>query len=101
MADYRNSNPFRQLEQTEIVDIKQHLHYYHGFDLNGELNMDTLSPYLLRVLDKVSSNLECYINYLENDRVNSIQNLWQKKDYRKVKAITHLSADEFVTGYTI
>lgn len=75
MAGYRNSNPFQQLEQTEINDIKQHLHYYHGFQLHDDLNMNTVSPYLLRVLDKVSSNLECYIEYLENNRVNSIQNL--------------------------
>ncbi len=75
MADYKNSNPFQQLEQTEITDIKQHLHHYHGFDLNDELNMNTVIPYLLRVLDKVSSNLECYINDLENNQVHSIQNL--------------------------
>ncbi|WP_200894122.1 hypothetical protein [Flavobacterium sp. 316] len=72
MADYRNSNPFLQLEQTEIVNIKEHLHNYHGFHLNDDLNMDTVSPYLLIVLDKVSSNLECYINCLENNQVNSI-----------------------------
>ncbi|QFG52962.1 hypothetical protein [Chryseobacterium sp.] len=75
MADYRNSNPFQQLDQTEIIDIKQHLHNYHGFHLNDDLNMDTVSPYLLRVLDKVSSNLECYIEYLENNQVSSIQTL--------------------------
>ena len=75
MADYKNSNPFQQLDQNEIIDIKQHLHNYHGFQLNDDLNMNTVSPYLLRVLDKVSSNLACYIEYLENNRVNSIQNL--------------------------
>lgn len=75
MADYRNSNPFQQLDQTEITDIKQHLHNNHGFNLCDDLNMETVSPYLLRVLDKVSSNLECYIVYLESNRVNSIQSL--------------------------
>lgn len=75
MANYKNSNPFQQLGQAEIADIKQHLHNYHGFELNDELNMDTVSPYLLRVLDKVSSNLECYIEYLENNRINNIHSL--------------------------
>lgn len=75
MADYKNSNPFQQIEQTEINDIKQHLHNYHGFQLVDQLTMDSVSPYLLRVLDKVSGNLECYIEYLENNRVDSIQNL--------------------------
>ena len=75
MADYRNSNPFQQLEQTEINNIKQHLHNYHGFQLSDTLNMDTVTPYLLRVLDKVSSNLECYIGYLESNRIGSLHNL--------------------------
>jgi len=75
MADYKNSNPFQQIEKTEINDIKQHLHNYHGFQLVDPLNMDTVSPYLLRVLDKVSSNLECYIEYLEKKRVDSVENI--------------------------
>lgn len=75
MADYRNSNPFQQLEQAEIMDIKQHLHNYHGFQLSDPLNMDTVKPYLLRVLDKVSSNLECYIEHLQNNRIDRIQNI--------------------------
>jgi hypothetical protein len=75
MANYRNSNPFQQLGQTEINDIKQHLHYYHGFRLTDNLNMNTVSPYLLSVLDKVSDNLECYIKYLEENREDSVQNL--------------------------
>lgn len=75
MADYRNSNPFQQIEPTEINYIKQHLHSYHGFNLADPLNMDTVSPYLLRVLDKVSSNLEPYIVYIENYRIDSIQNI--------------------------
>lgn len=65
MADYRNENPFQQLPINEINDIKQHLNNYHGFPLEDDLSMTTVSPYLLRVLDKVSSNLECYIRSLE------------------------------------
>lgn len=75
MADYRNSNPFDQLTQAEINDIKQHLHNYHAFNLADELNMTTISPYLLKVLDKVSSNLSCYIEYIENNRIGGIANL--------------------------
>ena len=75
MADYRNSNPFQQLEQTEIDDIKQHLHNYHGFHLTNPLNIDTIIPYLLKVLEKVSGNLECYIEYLENNETDNIKNI--------------------------
>jgi hypothetical protein len=72
MANYKNSNPFQQLTQIEISDIKQHLHNYHGFSLSDDLNMETISPYLLKVLDKVSSNLECYIIFLKENRIGDI-----------------------------
>jgi hypothetical protein len=75
MADYKNSNPFQQLEQTEIDDIKRHLHHYHYFNLENPLNMDTITPYLLKVLEKVSGNLECYIEHLENNETDDIQNI--------------------------
>jgi hypothetical protein len=75
LADYQNSNPFEQLDQAEINSIKQHLHSYHGFQQSDPLTMETITPYLLRVLDKVSNNLECYIEHLENNRVNNVQNL--------------------------
>lgn len=75
MADYRNSDPFNYVAQTEVDDIKQHLHSYHGFQLSEPLTMQTMSPFLLQVLDKVSGNLECYIQDLEDQKVSSIQSL--------------------------
>lgn len=72
MADYRNENPFGQLPIDEINDIKQHLNNYHGFPLEEGLSMTTIEPYLLRVLDKVSSNLEYYIVRIENGIVPDI-----------------------------
>lgn len=75
MADYKNSNPFQQLTQMEINDIKQHLHNYHGFSLSESLSMETVSPFLIKVLDKVSGNLGCYIDDLENNKVGGIQSI--------------------------
>ncbi|MES2874333.1 MAG: hypothetical protein V4708_11470 [Bacteroidota bacterium] len=72
LADYRNKNPFRQLSSIEIKYIKQHLHEYHNFPLTDDLSIATVSPYLLKVLDKVSDNLECYIVDLESDSVGTI-----------------------------
>lgn len=40
MADYRNANPFQQLTQGELNDIKQHLHDYHSFPLTIDLNLE-------------------------------------------------------------
>ena len=75
LADYKNNNPFQQLTPNENNDIKQHLHNYHGFPLSESLNMATVSPFLLKVLEKVSDNLGYYIDSLQNQRVDSIQNL--------------------------
>ena len=72
MADYRNENPFLQLPTTEIDNIKQHLHDYHSFPMTDSLSMESVNPYLLKVLEKVSSNLECYIVHLENYEVGTI-----------------------------
>jgi len=52
MGDYKNVNPFQQLSSIEIADIKQHLNHYHGFPLTDDLSMDTVNPYLLKVLKK-------------------------------------------------
>lgn len=75
MADYKNTNPFQQLPQNEITDIKKHLNNYHGFNLSVELNMTTIRMYLPMVLEKVSNNLEYYIVCLEKNRVGSIVDL--------------------------
>ncbi|WP_245133140.1 hypothetical protein [Mucilaginibacter straminoryzae] len=58
MADYNNSNPFLQLSISEQQDIKQHLHNYYQYPLSYNLSVATTGPYLLKVLQKVSSNLE-------------------------------------------
>ena len=75
LADYKNTNPFEQLTQFEVASIKQHLHNYHGFPLILPLNMDTISPYLFKVLEKVSSNLEYYIVNLESGKSVSVNSL--------------------------
>ncbi|WEA01174.1 hypothetical protein [Mucilaginibacter sp. SJ] len=72
MADYRNENPFNQLSPLELNDILQHLHNYHGFPLTNTLSMGSVSPYLLQILDKVFSNLDYYIHYLEAGRTGVI-----------------------------
>jgi len=72
MSNYRNENPFLNLDEVEIQDIKNHLHNYHGFPLASDLNMDNISPYLNKVFTKVSDNLEAYIENFENDAVGDI-----------------------------
>lgn len=71
MSDYTNAEPFQHLSQFEKDHIKRHLHYYHGFPLSDPINMTTVSPYLLRVLEKVSSNLHYYIELLESQWIGN------------------------------
>ena len=75
LADYKNENPFLQLTDSKVVDIKQHLHQYHEFNLSNDLNMATIIPYLPKVLEKIAGNLECYIEDLENYVINDIGSL--------------------------
>lgn len=72
MSNYKNENPFLKLGETEIQDIKNHLHNYHGFPLTSDLNMDAISSYLDKVFTKVSDNLEAYIESFENDAVGDL-----------------------------
>lgn len=65
--DYESNDPFLSLDIHEINSIKHHLNNYHGFPLTTDLNMQSISHYLLNVFDKIADNLECYIGYLEND----------------------------------
>ena len=72
LLDYKNTNPFSLLEETEKNDIKQHLNNYHGFSLSSDLNMESINPYLTKVFDKVTNNLAIYISDLENNKLNCL-----------------------------
>jgi len=69
MNNYINENPFSYLPDTEIQDIKQHLHHYHNFSLEDELNMETIVPYLSKVFMKIADNLEYNIEQIEKEKI--------------------------------
>ncbi|MCW8898112.1 MAG: hypothetical protein OQJ96_05885 [Flavobacteriales bacterium] len=69
--DYQESNPFDTLEESEKVNIKNHLNNYHGYDLSLELTFESVQPYLIAVFDKVSSNLNCYVERVENNAISA------------------------------
>jgi len=68
--DYAFNDPFLNLGTDEINDIKTHLNYYHDFSLTEVLTMNSISFFLPMVFDKIESNLECYIQSLEEGRVS-------------------------------
>ncbi|NTW34125.1 MAG: hypothetical protein HGB12_16155 [Bacteroidetes bacterium] len=63
--DYVFNDPFQNLGQDEIDSLKNHLNNYHGFPLTNDLTMQSISHYLPMVFDKIESNLECYVEHLE------------------------------------
>ena len=74
-ADYNNQNPFSHLPFEEVDNIKRHIHSYHGFPLESELNMQSIIPYLMHVFNKVSNNLGYYIEQLNSNKTVSVNDL--------------------------
>lgn len=69
LHDYNDRDPLLQLPAEERRDIIEHCRYYHGGPLVGAERFEDLVPYLPRVLEKISGNLECYLEALEASEV--------------------------------
>jgi hypothetical protein len=72
LHDYNDRDPLAQLPTEERRDILEHCRYYHDGPPPGAERFDDLVPYLPRVLDKISSNLECYLVALEKHEVRNV-----------------------------
>ena len=70
--NYKESDPFLSLEESEKNDIKFHLNQYHGYNLENELTFESIKPYLFQVFDKVKGNLLCYVESLEQNELTII-----------------------------
>lgn len=64
LHDYNDRHPMPQLPAEEREAILDHCRHYHGGPV-GSAFIDLL-PYLPRVLEKVSGNLECYLEQLHD-----------------------------------
>ncbi len=65
--DSAGRDPLESLPDDERNEIAQHLRYYHGFHMDANTRFRDIEGVLPRVLEKISSNLECYLRDLEND----------------------------------
>jgi len=65
--DSSGRDPFDSLTQDERNDIAHHLRYYHGFQMDANTRFRDIVRVLPGVLEKISSNLECYVRDIEND----------------------------------
>ncbi len=72
LHDYNDRDPLAQLPVEEREDILQHCRYYHGGPHPGAERFNDLVPYLPRVLEKISANLECYLAALEKGAVRNV-----------------------------
>jgi hypothetical protein len=71
--DYSSINPFNLINNEERNNILKHLRYYHAGPMNNNPSFDKLAHYFPSVFEKISSNLECYIKDLENNKEISIE----------------------------
>jgi len=68
--NHHAQNPFQSLTESEKHDILKHMRYYHGGPHNDNPDMLEFSMYLPRVFHKISENLECYLEDLEENRLS-------------------------------
>jgi hypothetical protein len=71
LHDYNDRDPLEQLPHDERQDVVRHCRAYHGGPHTGAPIFADLVPYIPRVLEKIASNLECYLAKLEDGQVVS------------------------------
>ena len=72
LHDYNDRDPLAQLPEQERDNILRHCRYYHGGPPGPNPSFSDLIPFLPNVLDKISANLECYLQSLEEEQVNDV-----------------------------
>jgi hypothetical protein len=65
LHDYLARDPFRGLPLEDRQNIAKYLRQYHGGIVSADSRFGEITPYLPKVLDKIASNLECYLKDLE------------------------------------
>lgn len=71
LHDYSDRDPLAQLPVQERNDILEHCREYHGGPSKDNVEFGDLVPFLPRVLEKISGNLECYLENLEGGEIRS------------------------------
>ena len=66
--DYRKRDPMDAISLAEKEMVLRHMRYYHGGPLCPNPKFEDLIPYLPRVFEKISTNLECYLKDLEQGK---------------------------------
>ena len=69
LHDYNDRDPLKLLPANEREDLLQHCRHYHGGPTEPNPSFLDLVPYMPRVLEKISANLEHYLAELENGKL--------------------------------
>lgn len=67
LHDYLARDPFRGLPLEDRQNIARYLRQYHGGVVSADSTFGEITAYLPKVLDKIASNLECYLKDLERE----------------------------------
>jgi hypothetical protein len=68
LHDYQARDPFKSLPLEERLEISRYLCQFHGGDISANSVFDEVVAYVPKVLDKVTRNLEIYVDDLEHAR---------------------------------
>src|SRR5262249_1509724 len=63
--DFKHTDPLLLLDSSKKSAIKRYLHAYHSFPNSDEVTFENVVPYIPRVAQKVSDNLNHYLADLE------------------------------------
>ncbi|MEU8078774.1 hypothetical protein AB0B31_25460 [Catellatospora citrea] len=66
--DYLALDPFQALPPDERLVIAEYLRHYHGGTVDPQSTFAEVTPYVPKVLTKISSNLELYVDDLRASR---------------------------------
>lgn len=74
LHDYNDRDPMLLLPTQERESILEHCRFYHGGPVNG--GFQDLLPYLPPALEKVSDNLEHYLEMLQAGAQHRPEDIW-------------------------
>lgn len=69
LHDYKNRDPLSAISDQERQDIFNYCRQYHSGPEVGKDNFIDLIPFIPNILEKVSGNLACYLEDLEEGQV--------------------------------
>ena len=70
--DYALDNPLNLLAKEDKGNILKYMRQYHGGPQDDNPSFEEFARYFPCVFEKISSNLECYIKSLEENKMSEI-----------------------------